>query len=67
VADYLNTDNRVLLDIVPARQGAAPAAPHEPGEPKQPTAPLPQIPAPPDEASTGTPIPTAPQPAIESN
>src|SRR5207237_10240735 len=49
VADYLDNDNRVLLDIVPAPQGVAPAAPHEPGEPKQPTAPLPQIPAPPDE------------------
>ena len=39
VADYLDTDNRVLLDIVPAPQEAAPAAPHEPGEPEQPTAP----------------------------
>ncbi|PYS20941.1 MAG: hypothetical protein DMF72_19055 [Acidobacteria bacterium] len=67
VASYLDNDNRVLLDIVPAAQEVAPAAPHEPGEPKQPTAPLPQIPAPPDETSTGTPIPTAPQPAIESN
>ncbi|HYT49394.1 MAG TPA: insulinase family protein [Pyrinomonadaceae bacterium] len=67
VAQYLDTDNRVLLDIVPSPQEAAPAAPHEPGERKQPTAPLPQIPAPPDEAPAGTPIPTAPQSAIESN
>jgi hypothetical protein len=66
VATYLDTDNRVLLDIVPGAQEAAPAAPHEPGEPKQPTSPLPQIPAPPDEVPTG-PLPTAPQPVVESN
>jgi zinc protease len=66
VANYLDTDNRVLLDIVPASQEVAPAAPHEPGERRQPTAPLPQIPAPPDEVPTG-PLPSAPQPAIESN
>ncbi len=67
VAKYLETDNRVLLDIVPSPQEAAPAAPNEPGEPKQPTAPLPQVPASPDEAPAGTSIPAAPQPVIEPN
>jgi predicted Zn-dependent peptidase len=68
VAKYLDTDNRVLLDIVPGTREAAPAAaPHEPGEPKQPTAPLPQIPAPPDEAPAGAPIPAVPPAAIDSN
>lgn len=65
VANYLDTDNRVLLDIVPAAQQVAPAAPHEPGEPKQPTAPLPQIPAPPEEVPSG-PLPTAPVAAVDS-
>ncbi len=67
VAKYLDTDNRVLLDIVPSPEEVAAAAPHEPGEPKQPTAPLPQIPAPPDETPAGTPMPTAPPAAVESN
>ena len=67
VAKYLDNNNRVLLDIVPAPQEVAPAAPHEPGEPKQPTSPLPQIPAPPEETPTTGPIASAPQPAIESN
>jgi zinc protease len=49
VARYLDTDNRVLLEIVPTTQEAAPAAPQTPGEPKQPTAPLPQVPRPPAE------------------
>src|SRR5260370_32311931 len=49
VARYLATDNRVLLEIVPAppEAEAAPAAPQESGEPKQPTAPPPQVPPPP--------------------
>src|SRR5207247_329541 len=38
VANYLDTDNRVLLEIVPAPQEAAAAAPLGPGESKQPTA-----------------------------
>ena len=67
VARFLDTENRVLLDIVPAPQEAAPAEPHGPGEPKQPTAPLPQIPAPPDEAPAGAPMPAGSQAAIESN
>jgi len=58
LARYLDTDNRVLLDIVPAPQEAAPAAPQLPGEPKQPTAPPPQVPE-------GEPIPGAPMAAQE--
>jgi len=67
VAQYLDTDDRVLLDIVPAPQETPQASPQEPGDPDQPTSPLPQIPAPPDEAPPGSPIPTTSQPAIESN
>lgn len=67
VARYLDTDNRVLLDIVPAPQEVASAAPHGPAEPSQPTSPLPQIPENPEDASPAAPIPTAPQSAIESN
>lgn len=67
VAQYLDTDDRVLLDIVPARQEVPSASPQEPGDPDQPTSPLPQIPAPPDEAPAGSPIPTTSQSAIESN
>jgi predicted Zn-dependent peptidase len=68
VADFLDTDNRVLLEIVPAPQAAAPADPLEPGEPKQPTAPLPQVPPAPDDPASGASI-RSPQPsesAIES-
>jgi len=45
---YLDTDNRVLLEIVPAPSEveAAPADPQSPGELKQPAAPLPQVPPP---------------------
>ena len=69
VARYLDTNNRVLLEIVPAPQKeAAPAAPLAAGEPKQPTAPPPQVPAAPDEPAAGGPIPAQQQaePAIES-
>jgi len=67
VAQHLDTDNRVLLDIVPGAEEAAPAAPHEPGEPDQPTAPLPQVPPPSDEGSAGTALPVAQSQPIESN
>ena len=67
VKSYLDTENRVLLDIVPAPQEAAPAAPQEPAEPTQPTSPLPQIPGSPDEAPTTGPIPTTTQSAVETN
>ena len=67
---YLDTENRVLLEIVPAPQEAvAPAAPHPPGEPKQPTAPLPQVPPAPDEPAAGAPtLPAqAAEPVLESS
>src|SRR5205814_7591629 len=56
VARYLATDNRVLLEIVPAPPEAktAPAAPQASGEPKQPAAPPPQVPP--------APSPLAPEP-----
>jgi len=67
---YLDTENRVLLEILPAPQEvAAPAAPHPPGEPKQPTAPLPQVPPAPDEPAAGAPIlpAQAAEPVLESS
>src|SRR5436309_11224372 len=59
VAQHLDTDNRVLLNIEPAAEEAAPAAPHKPGDPDQPTAPLPQVPPSPDEAPAVTPLTVA--------
>ncbi len=45
---YVNVDNRVVLDIVPApaeeEAEVATASPHPPGDPHQPAAPAPQIP-----------------------
>jgi predicted Zn-dependent peptidase len=67
VARFLDTEDRVLLDIVPSGQEAAPASPQEPGEPQQPTSPLPQIPAPPDETPAGATISSASPAPIESN
>jgi predicted Zn-dependent peptidase len=53
VERFLDVDNRVVLDIVPAalvedtsEAGASPASPQPPGEPKQPTAPPAQVPPP---------------------
>jgi predicted Zn-dependent peptidase len=68
VANFLDTSNRVLLEIVPAPQEAATAAPLEPGEPKQPAATPPQMPAASDDPGTGAPIAALQQaePAIES-
>jgi zinc protease len=68
VAHYLETENRVLLEIVPAPQEAAPAAPQEPGDAKQPPAPPPQVPAAPDEPASGASLLAQQQaePAIES-
>ena len=53
VAQYIDVDNRVVLDIIPS-QGeeteAVAASPHPPGDPNQPAAPSPQFPdAPPPE------------------
>jgi predicted Zn-dependent peptidase len=56
VAAYLDTDNRVLLEIVPAPVEVAPAAPQPPGEPDQPAAPPAQVPPPPSHE----PAPTGP-------
>jgi len=53
VANFLDTDNRVLLEIVPAPQESAAAAPLGPDEPEQPGAPPPQVPAAPDDPTTG--------------
>ena len=66
VSLYLDTENRVLLDIVPGTREVPQAAPQEPAEPDQPTSPLPQIPAPPDEPSTGPLISEVSAPAVES-
>ena len=48
VAKYIDVDNRVVLDIVPAPDQHAEepttASPQPPGEPQQPAAPAPQIP-----------------------
>ncbi len=55
VERFLDVDNRVVLDIVPAAvaegasaeevgESAIPASPQPPGEPKQPAAPAPQVP-----------------------
>ncbi|HKB64440.1 MAG TPA: pitrilysin family protein [Pyrinomonadaceae bacterium] len=67
VERYLDVDNRVVLDIVPAAvaeetfadeelaASASPASPQPPGEPKQPTAPPAQVPPPnPPPADAGT-------------
>jgi predicted Zn-dependent peptidase len=60
VATYLDTENRVLLDIVPAAEEVAPGAPLSAGEPTQPTAPPPQIPdKPPADQSTSAKQPVA--------
>ncbi|HJZ80505.1 MAG TPA: pitrilysin family protein [Pyrinomonadaceae bacterium] len=67
VAAHLDTEDRVLLDIVPAPPEAAAAAPPAPGEPDQLASPMPQIPAPPDETPAGNPVPAVSQPVIESN
>ena len=63
VARYLDNDNRVLLEIVPGSQEAAPAQPQPPGEPTQPTAPPAQVPpAAPEPTPTG-PIAASDEPA----
>jgi len=67
VAGYLDNDNRVLLEIVPKGEQAAPAEPGEPGETDQPTAPLPQVPPTSDESPAAPPVVSATQPLAESN
>jgi len=61
VSQYIDNDNRVLLDIVPGSQDAAPADSLPAGDPEQPASPPPQVPpAPPDK-----PVPTGPIAASE--
>jgi predicted Zn-dependent peptidase len=53
VQNYLDVDNRVTLDILPAalaEQAVDAAAPQPSGEPQQPTAPPPQVPRTPTES-----------------
>jgi predicted Zn-dependent peptidase len=56
--DFLDIDNRVVLDIVPQMlaepEELVSASPQPLGEPSQPAAPAPQIPAPPTSQPTGT-------------
>ncbi|HKP38541.1 MAG TPA: pitrilysin family protein [Pyrinomonadaceae bacterium] len=61
VATYLDNDNRVLLEIVPASHEAPPAAPQPPGEPTQPTAPPAQVPSRPTEKAPTGPLPQPPE------
>jgi predicted Zn-dependent peptidase len=67
VAKYLNTDNRVLLDIIPGTLEPAAAAPQEPGEADQPTAPLPQVPPNPDESPAAPPVSAFETERLETN
>jgi hypothetical protein len=61
VSEFLDVDNRVVLDIVPAGSeeefevGEPAASPLPPGEPMQPTSPAPQVPSrPPVKPTVGT-------------
>ena len=65
VSQFLDVDNRVVLDIIPGAledetQEAEPSAsPLPPGEPQQPTAPAPQVPPPPPVKPPISPSPAA--------
>jgi predicted Zn-dependent peptidase len=61
VKQFLDNDNRVLLDIVPGAQQVAPADSLAVGEPGQPTSPPPQVPP----APAAEPIPGGPLAASE--
>lgn len=63
VANHLDNDNRVLLEIVPAPQQVAPAEPLPPGEPDQPTAPPAQLPTGPLEPAPTGPVAVTDEPA----
>jgi hypothetical protein len=65
VSRYLDTEERVLLDILPAAEEAAAAEPQQPGQPDQPTAPLPQVPPSPDESPAAPPVAAAQERTIE--
>ena len=65
VSNYLDTDNRVLLDIVPATVEVPAAAPQAAGDEKQPAAPPPQVPpAPPREPAPTGPISASDEPQM---
>ena len=66
VARFLDTDNRVLLDIVPGAEEVA-ADPQPPGEPDQLSAPLPQVPQPPDDSPAAAPVTASQERRPESN
>jgi len=65
VARFVDVDNRVILDILPAQTSAgetevAVASPQPPGEPQQPAAPAPQIPDKPNPEAPGAPADVSP-------
>jgi predicted Zn-dependent peptidase len=66
VSQFVDVDNRVVLDIVPAPTAeategtVAAASPQPPGEPQQPAAPAPQIPGKPDSEAPGLPTDASP-------
>jgi predicted Zn-dependent peptidase len=63
VSQFVDVDNRVVLDIVPSgatEEMAAAASPQPPGEPQQPAAPAPQIPGKPDSEAPGLPADASP-------
>ena len=68
-ARYMNVDNRVVLDIIPApaaehaAEETTAAAPQSPGDPNQPAAPAPQVPEKPA-AEPESPVPSA---SVQSN
>jgi len=73
-AKYLNVENRVVLDIIPAAavkgpenapETAVPASVQPAGEPTQPTAPAPQIPAPAKASQTLSEPPAPTEPGSE--
>ncbi|HEY0544143.1 MAG TPA: insulinase family protein [Pyrinomonadaceae bacterium] len=67
VTRLLLTDNRVLLEIVPAPQKAPPASPASSGESKQPSAPPPQVEPKPAPQSPQPDKPTTPAKPAEPN
>jgi len=71
VARFVDVDNRVVLDILPAQTSAgetevAVASPQPPGEPQQPAAPAPQIPDKPNPEAPGSPADVSPIKPISS-
>jgi len=68
VKTFLDTDNRVLLEITPGSVAVAPAEPQPPGEPDQPAAPPAQVPpAPAREPAPTGPIAASDEPPAPKN